>query len=191
MGRRRFGSARALRVLLKLARGKTPGTSEHTNGHRVLHQWVIPRPCEGARKVATINKGEGRIKTWTLCNGLSGDFIGGGLASPPPPPNPRPPPATQHNRRAGGLGTGDLIVGPPMRQDQRLAAHLMCRSQRPRCSCGACVPPPRSSLRPWRCHRPRLLGWEGLASLSLPARILRTAGGRLSGQRVIVILLPP
>ena len=34
----------------------------------------------------TINKGKGRLKSWTLCDGLSEGVMGQGLAVPPPSP---------------------------------------------------------------------------------------------------------
>ena len=41
--------------------------------------------------LCTISEGKGRLKSWTLCNRLSEEIMGKGLAAPPPPP-PRPLP---------------------------------------------------------------------------------------------------
>ena len=51
--------------------------------------------------------------------------MGQALAAPPPPPPspaPRPTLVSRRDGRTGRPGSGDLIAGPPMRQDLRLAA---------------------------------------------------------------------
>ena len=71
-------------------------------------------------------EGKGRLKSWTLRDGLSEGVMGQGLAAPPPPPHPLPPPLVpQRNGRTEAPGSGIRPLCPPM-----------APSQAPRAPCG-------------------------------------------------------
>ena len=55
--------------------------------------------CVCVRGKNNIKEGKGRLKSWTLCNGLSEGVIGQGLAAPPHPPRPRPPVVSRRDGR--------------------------------------------------------------------------------------------
>ena len=58
---------------------------------------------------STINEGKGRLKSWTLCDGLSEGVMGQGLAALPPPP-PRPLPAPWCHGATEGLGVRGRVT---------------------------------------------------------------------------------
>ena len=94
------------------------GSSARVGGLRATHYYHMhtSRVCvcvSGGMGKNYIKEGKGRLKSWTLCDGLGEGFKGLGLAVRPPPPRPPPNPGAAARWKDWALGVKCLPPLPP------------------------------------------------------------------------------